>query len=657
MPYENYERWKTTPNQGKPYVSIVIPAYNEAERIVPTVGAIASHVSDLGFEWELIIADDGSTDNSVSLLQDLNLVNMRVLIATKNGGKGSAVRRGMLAAQGEYVLFADADNSTPIENISTLLAKLTEENYDVAIGSRGAEGASESNKSLMRRIMSGGLRLLVRYVLNIRVKDTQCGFKMFTEDAAKRIHGAQTIDGFSFDLEELYLADKYGYRIAEVPVNWMDAPGSTVDARKEAIRFLKDMVRIRWQDLRGSYRKKKRTSDPNHLSVAFVSPYPPSKTSLNEYGYHFIQALAKKDNVEQIYILTDELPQGEQYSAADVPSNVTLMSCWRFGAMDNAKRIAKTVSDLPVDVVIFNIQFASFASTRVAGAWGLTAPWRTRRRAKVPVVVLLHNIMETVNLDSAGFGGNPIITSITRLAGNIMTRLLLRSDLVALTIPKYVEILKSKYGADNVFLAPHGAFDEIPEPDFSDNNSGMLTMMTFGKFGTYKRVEILIEAFEKLQKKHQDQALKLVIAGSDSPNVKGYLAGVQEQYQHVQNVTYTGYVAEEDVPRIFQESDVVVFPYTSTTGSSGVLHQAGSFGRAVVLPHLGDFAELIKEEGYTGEFYEPDDVESLAQAMDTLLQQPVLREKQGRQNYLAAQGVPIDDVIEWYLMQIGLIIQ
>ncbi len=254
MPYENYGKWKTIAIEEKPKLSIVVPAYNERERIVATIGAIASHVSDLGFPWELLIADDGSKDDTVALCEDLHLANMRVLKAPKNGGKGSAVQRGMLAARGTYVLFADADNSTPIEEVSKLLNKLEKDGYDVAVGSRAAEGAEEGKKSILRKVLSGGLRWIVKYIFRIPVKDTQCGFKMYTNDAAQKLHTQQTIMGFSFDLEILYLAAKYGYWIAEVPVSWVDAPGSKVDTRKEVQRFLRDLMKVKMNDLKGVYR-------------------------------------------------------------------------------------------------------------------------------------------------------------------------------------------------------------------------------------------------------------------------------------------------------------------------------------------------------------------------------------------------------------------
>lgn len=249
----SYRRWAQTPVEEPIAFSVVVPAYNEAERIVPTIGAIASHLSSLGQPWELIVADDGSTDNTVELLTDLSLVNMHVLVAEKNGGKGSAVRRGMFEARGAVVLFADADQSTPIEQFGDLLTRI-EDGADVAIGSRSANGASVANKSVGRKVLSKGLNLLVQVGFGVPFSDTQCGFKMFTAEAADLLFRRQLVDEFSFDLEILYLAKKFDLRVDEVAVEWIDAPGSTVDAGKVAVEFLRDMAAIRLSDLRGAYR-------------------------------------------------------------------------------------------------------------------------------------------------------------------------------------------------------------------------------------------------------------------------------------------------------------------------------------------------------------------------------------------------------------------
>lgn len=252
MTYNAYETWKTVPLQQTPELSIVIPAYNESERIIPTIGAVAYAVSNMGIPWEMIISDDGSKDDTVEQVEKLNLANLTVVKAPKNMGKGNAVRQGMLAARGKYRLFTDADNSSPIEELSKLMSAL-EKGSAVAIGSRGLAESEVVGKSGLRALMSTVLNGIVKLGLRLPFADTQCGFKLFTDESATALFGAQTIVGFSFDLEILYLARRKGFQVSEIPISWFDAPGSKVSSLKDSTKFLKDMLRIRWQDLKGVY--------------------------------------------------------------------------------------------------------------------------------------------------------------------------------------------------------------------------------------------------------------------------------------------------------------------------------------------------------------------------------------------------------------------
>ncbi len=396
------------------------------------------------------------------------------------------------------------------------------------------------------------------------------------------------------------------------------------------------------------------------LRLALVTTHPPGKGSLNEYAYHFVRFLRHKEEVAEVILLVDSLQDGEQYRFEDHPhfAPVRVVPCWDFGRSDNVLRIRHAVQQAKPDGVLFNIQFASFGSGKIPASLGLLTPGMLKR-AGYPTIVLLHNIMETVDLRSAGFAANPVVESMIRLSGSLVMRQILAADLVALTIPKYVEIVREKYGATNVVLAPHGAFEDVPLPEF-EVPPGPLQIMTFGKFGTYKKIESLVEAFKLLQAQHQNgagpQALELVIAGTDSPNAGGYLESVRQRFADVPNMRFTGYVAEEDVPAIFRAAAAVVFPYTSTTGSSGVLHQAGDYGKAVVLPHIGDFAEVIAEEGYAGEFFELDDTASLAAAIARVIDDPVRRRQLGEQNYAASRGLPIAEVVDWYLLHFQMLI-
>ncbi len=395
----------------------------------------------------------------------------------------------------------------------------------------------------------------------------------------------------------------------------------------------------------------------NQMRVAVVTTFPPGMGSLNEYAFHFVRALGTKGEVSEVILLVDEQQEG-RYDPALLPAGgapVAFDVCWRFDDWRNPWRIRQAVKKHRPDVVLFNLQFATFGGRKGPAALGLLTPLLIRWLG-IPTMVLLHNIMETVDLRSAGYAAHPLMERLIRTFGRVATRAILQANLVALTIPVYVDILKATYGADNVLLAPHGTFDhDLPE-DVPPLPEGPLQIMTFGKFGTYKRIEALVEAFSHLQSNGRGP-LELVIAGSDSPNAAGYLSEVQTRYEHVPNVRFTGYVAEEDVPQIFGEAAVVVFPYTSTTGSSGVLHQAGSYGRAAVLPDIGDFAQVIREEGYTGEFFEPDDPASLREAIARVVDDPEHRDRLGRQNLQAARGLPIDEVVDWYIFHLENLLQ
>ena len=390
------------------------------------------------------------------------------------------------------------------------------------------------------------------------------------------------------------------------------------------------------------------------MKLAIVSPYPPSKGTLNEYAFHLVQQFKDKAEVTEIILITDKLPEGVTYPKSLEGDHIKKVDAWEFNSLTNALKIRKAVNEYKPDVVLYNIQFLSFGDKKVPGALGLLAPLITRWSG-VPSMVLLHNIIETVDLQSAGITNNPIMKGIYNLSGTILTRLILSADMVAVTISKYVEILEEKYKVKNVALVPHGSFELPPLPDYN-LPSGPLKVMTFGKFGTYKKVEILIDAIQ-LVRSRTDLDIEVVIAGTDNPNVKGYLQRVQTKYEGIPGLTFTGYVEEEDVPRIFTESAICVFPYTSTTGSSGVLHQAGSYGKATILPIIGDLKSLIEEEGYAGAYYEPDDTAGLADAIEKVLINEEYRTHLASSNYAAAASLPMADIVDWYLIHFKELIE
>jgi len=381
------------------------------------------------------------------------------------------------------------------------------------------------------------------------------------------------------------------------------------------------------------------------MKLAIISPFPPSKVTLSEYGFHLVKHFANKDEISEIVVLTNHLEDNSQYQSDD--KKVKLMPCWGFNSLKNIYTITKTIKQEKPDIILFNLQFMLFGDNKIAAALGLMLP-ALFRLIRIPTVTLLHNIMEEVDLGNAGFTTNPILKNIYRFIGEALTRLILFSDIVGVTIEKYVETLRNKYNANHVVLLPHGTFEIPEEPDFN-KRTARLNVMTFGKFGTYKKIEGLIEAVQYLRD-NSGLSIELVVAGTDNPNVKGYLKQVKEQYNHVEGLTFTGYVAEEDVPGLFTGSTVVVFPYTSTTGSSGVLHQAGSYGKAVVLPKIGDLERLIETEGYEGSYFEPNDIESMAGAIGRVLTDAQYRKRLEYKNYQAAISLDMADITDWYLL-------
>jgi dolichyl-phosphate beta-glucosyltransferase len=228
-------------------LSIVIPAYNEAHRLPTTLAAIADYLDEAGTDAEVIVIDDGSTDGTGEAALDVSGCAMppRVIAFKDNRGKGASVRAGMLAAHGDHVLFMDADNSTRIGEHEQLLAA-AQAGADVAIGSRYLRHDSIKIKQRWYRVAVSRMgNRLIRFTLLPGLLDTQCGFKLFTNAAAKDIAHCLTIVGYSFDIELLVMARCLGYDVREVPVDWYDAPGSRVPLIRTSIKTLFEVLWMR----------------------------------------------------------------------------------------------------------------------------------------------------------------------------------------------------------------------------------------------------------------------------------------------------------------------------------------------------------------------------------------------------------------------------
>jgi glycosyltransferase involved in cell wall biosynthesis len=384
--------------------------------------------------------------------------------------------------------------------------------------------------------------------------------------------------------------------------------------------------------------------------IGVVSAFPPGRNSLNEFGFHLVKHLSRLPEVNEVVVYSD-ITEAGQTTPMD---KVAVHPCWSFNSVGSLRQIPREIARTSPDAVLLNLQFATFGDRRIAGALGLLIPLILRAR-RVPTIVILHNLADNVDMKDAGFAGSALTAKVMTLAGRILTRALLRADLVALTIPRYVEFLQSSYGAKNAILAPHGSFEDLPAPSFGVPE-GRRAIMAFGKWGTYKTVDMLVDAYKELLGRGYDN-IRLILAGTDSPNSAGYMASAQQRYADIPNIEFPGYIAEEQVAPLFLSSSVVAFPYTSTTGSSGVLHQAGEYGRAAVLPRIGDLIDIIEEEGFRGVYFEPGDASSLADAIAEILDDPAEREELGRRNFAAATGIPLSEVVQWHMAHVERLLE
>ena len=233
-------------------LSIVIPAYNEEARVTSTLTSILRYFQQRRFAFEIIVVDDGSTDATVSVVENLADKRIRVLRLGRNQGKGKAVHQGITHARYDYVLFTDADLSTPIQDFELLEPHI--EHYDIVIGSRNLpESLITRPQPWLRSTLGKTFPLLVRAFVVPDIKDTQCGFKLFSQKAIKTIAPYQTIFDFGFDVELLFLARKARLAVKEIGVHWGNADGSTVNPVRDSGRMFMDLWKIRWNDLCGRY--------------------------------------------------------------------------------------------------------------------------------------------------------------------------------------------------------------------------------------------------------------------------------------------------------------------------------------------------------------------------------------------------------------------
>lgn len=373
------------------------------------------------------------------------------------------------------------------------------------------------------------------------------------------------------------------------------------------------------------------------MKICLVTTFPPSTGGLSEYGFHIAQELQRNPFLN-LTVLGDELPSNHTE-----PEGFKIVRCWSFDDAGSSYRLLRTLRQLKPDVVWFNLLFSTFGRNPLVAFAGLMTPLLARLSGRYTHVTL-HHLMDTVDLKDVGVRHQRLY----RMAGAIATRMLLLSNSVSVLMPGYRKILKDKYGRDNVHLRAHGILARRPEfPDFSRRGNPEQRILAFGKWGTYKRLELMMEAFDLLADRLPNA--KLIVAGGDHPQAPGYTNTLRQLCAENPRVEFRGYIPEDQLADLFQSSSVAVMPYSSSTGCSGVAHLACAYGVPIVCSDLPDFRQMAAGEELAIEFFPPGDAQGLADCIVQSLENPEKQQAMAAQNFSAALRMTMPNVVQKYL--------
>lgn len=373
------------------------------------------------------------------------------------------------------------------------------------------------------------------------------------------------------------------------------------------------------------------------MKICLITAFPPSRGGLNEYGLHVARALSDVPRLD-LTILADELP-----APAPELDGFRIRRCWSFNRLSNPIRLLRAIDEVQPDVVWFNIGFASFGSKPLPAFGGFLIPALARLRGYYTHVTL-HQIMDMMNLADARVK----YPRLYRMGGWAATHLLLMANSISVLIPAYRQTLIERYRRNNVHFRPHGILCGQPElPDLTRRGRPDHRILAFGKWGTYKRLEPLIEAFHQVSAERDD--VRLVVAGGNHPETPGYVESVAQQVSGDSRIEFTGYVREDEVPQLFRSASLLVLPYTSAAGSSGVAHLACEYGLPIVAADLAEFRDMAAAERLAICFYEPGETQRMADAMIAVLERPDWQRDMAEQNFAAALRMTMPLVVRQYL--------
>ena len=372
------------------------------------------------------------------------------------------------------------------------------------------------------------------------------------------------------------------------------------------------------------------------MKIALITSFPPSRHALNEYGFHVAEHLRQERGID-LTVLGDYLP-----TPADELPGFKVTRCWGFGKPGNVGTLLRAIRRVKPEVAWFNLGFASFGARPLSAVLGLVTPAAARLNG-VYSHVTLHQLFETVNLEDAAVSS----PRLYRAGGWLATHLLLSANSLSVLLPAYRRTLNEKYRRGRISARSHGIFAGRPAPpDFTRRGNPIHRILAFGKWGTYKRLELLIEAFDRVVPKFPN--LELVIGGGDHPRTPGYVHSMAQRHAN-DRVRFLGYVPEESIADLFREASLAVMPYTSSAGSSGVAHLAAQYGVPVIASGIQDFRDLAEHEGIAMRFFTPGDADSLVEQILLALNSPDVLKEMAWRSYAAGLAMSMPLVVREYI--------
>jgi glycosyltransferase involved in cell wall biosynthesis len=356
---------------------------------------------------------------------------------------------------------------------------------------------------------------------------------------------------------------------------------------------------------------------------------------LSEYAWHVVDHLCRNNRVDHVHVLAER----GQDTATLQDQRISVHQCWSFGGFDQPLAVARAARALRVDAVWFHMHMTSGGNTRLSQFAGVAAP-AICRLAGVPTIVTLHNMLGLTDLKWA----RPRAKWFDVIGAHTATTLLRIPDAVCVLLPEYAALLRSRYGI-NARVMPMGTLG-TPKSPLARPAASSRTLLAFGHFGSYKRLEVVIEAVRELNAEGEE--VKLIVAGTDSRQAPGYLAGIRRQCADASGIEFLGYVPEREIPALFEQGAACILPFATVTGMSSVATQAAMYGVPIIASDIPG-TRLFEKRGLRINFFDWPHAESLKRVIRHVLATPDRCQEDAAHNLRYCRGQLMDDVVSEYV--------